>query len=70
MGQAKQRGTFEERQFKAKAERIKRGIDKMRSEREKEAALTQEQRAKRHRTRTMLALAMGLSSNIKIRGAL
>ena len=65
MGQAKLRGTFEERAMKAKEKRLKDDIDAMRREREAWAALTPEQRAKRHKVRTMLALAMGMSANIK-----
>ena len=64
MGQAKQRGTFEQRQFLAKAKHLKDGIDAMRRAREQEADLTPEQRAKRHKVRTMLAWAMGMSANV------
>ena len=66
MGQAKLRGTFEERSMKAKEKRLKDGIDAIRRAREREAALTPEQRAKRHKARTMLAWMMGMSTNVEL----
>ena len=64
MGQAKQRGTFEQRQFLAKAKHLKDGIDAMRRAREKEDAMTPAQRANRTKMRTMLAMVLGMSANV------
>lgn len=64
MGQAKNRGTFEERKNKSITDAETRRIQRMRREAEIEASMTPEQRASRKQSRrklnTFLAIAAGL----------
>lgn len=64
MGQAKQRGTFDERRTAAVIRNEQERLDKLAADMEAEAGLSEEERERkrqaRHRAATVLAMANGL----------
>lgn len=64
MGQAKNRGTFEERKSKSISDADAKRIQRMRREAEIEAAMTPEQREEKKRSRrkinSFIAMSLGL----------
>lgn len=63
MGQAKQRGTYEERLEAGKRRMAEREAERVRERAAREAAWTPEERKKRLEARMLMAAMIGLSAN-------
>lgn len=62
MGQAKQRGTFQQRQAEGIAKRKKAEIERLNAIAEAESRLTPEQRKKNYEARVILSTLLGIFS--------
>ena len=65
MGEAKRRGTYEQRKSEGEERKRLEKEERLKLEAEYEASLTLEEKEKRHQTRMRLAMLMGLAGSIE-----
>ncbi len=65
MGEAKRRGSFEQRQAEGQIKRAEEQRERERQRAEYEASLTPEQKRKRHEARLLLTTVLGMTAGFR-----